>query len=39
MEELSDHEKDKLLKILRNVYIELCKAEKVLKGIGEKKDG
>ena len=32
MSELNEHEKDKLLKILRNAYIELCRAEKLLRG-------
>lgn len=32
MNELNEHEKDKLIKLLRNAYIELCRAEKLLKG-------
>lgn len=32
MDELSKHDKDKLIKILMNAYIELCRAEKLLKG-------
>jgi len=38
MDELSKHDKDKLIKILMNAYIELCKAEKLLKGIDSKEE-
>ena len=32
-DELNEHEIDKLEKLLRNAYIELCRAEKLLKGM------
>ena len=31
-DELTEHEINKLEKLLRNAYIELCRAEKLLKG-------
>ena len=31
-DDLNNHERDKLIKLLRNAYIELCRAEKLLKG-------
>ena len=32
IKELNEHERDKLSKLLMNAYIELCRAEKLLKG-------
>ena len=37
-DDLNNHERDKLIKLLRNAYIELCKAEKLLKGIDSKEE-
>lgn len=40
---MNEHDKEKLLKLLRNAYIELCRAKKILQGIdnkgGKEKDG